>query len=81
MINNEGYASIGGLSESVGGEGFGTHFNNRNHKTGQLDGDFLPVDLAKNAESLGAIVYKPKGIKEYIESLSKAKKNQHPKPT
>ena len=75
LINNEGYASIGGLSESVGGEGFGTHFKYRNPKTGQLDGDFLPVDLAKNAESLGAIVYKPKGIKEYIESLSKAKKN------
>ena len=75
MINNEGYASIGGLSESVGGEGFGTHFKYRNPKTGQLDGDFLPVDLAKNAESLGAIVYKPKGIKEYIESLSRAKKN------
>ena len=75
LINNEGYASIGGLSESVGGDGFGTHFKYRNPKTGQLDGDFLPVDLAKNAESLGAIVYKPKGIKEYIESLSRAKKN------
>lgn len=75
LINNEGYASIGGLSESVGGEGFGTHFKYRNPKTGQLDGDFLPVDLAKNAESLGAIVYKPKGIQEYVESLSKAKKN------
>jgi 3D-(3,5/4)-trihydroxycyclohexane-1,2-dione acylhydrolase (decyclizing) len=75
LINNEGYASIGGLSDSVGGEGFGTHFKYRNPKTGQLDGGFLPVDLAKNAESLGALVYKPKGIQEYVESLSKAKKN------
>ena len=41
----------------------------------QLDGDFLPVDLAKNAESLGAIVYKPKGMKEYVNALEKAKKN------
>ena len=47
LINNEGYASIGGLSQSVGGEGFGTHFKYRNKNTGELDGDFLPVDLAK----------------------------------
>ena len=76
LINNEGYASIGGLSDSVGGEGFGTHFKYRNPETGQLNGDFLPVDLAKNAESLGAIVYKPKGINDYIKALSKAKKNE-----
>lgn len=76
LINNEGYASIGGLSDSVGGEGFGTHFKYRNPETGQLNGDFLPVDLAKNAESLGAIVYKPKGINQYIKALSKAKKNE-----
>lgn len=75
LINNEGYASIGGLSNHVGGEGFGTHYKYRNKETGQLDGDFLPVDLAKNAESLGAIVYKPKGIEEYKEALAKAKTN------
>jgi len=65
LINNEGYASIGGLSQSVGGEGFGTHFKYRNKKTGELDGDFLPVDLAKNAESLGATVIKTEGIDEF----------------
>ena len=75
LINNNGYASIGGLSNGIGGEGFGTHFKYRNKETGQLDGDFLPVDLAKNAESLGAIVYKPKGIKEYNKALAKAKTN------
>lgn len=75
LINNEGYASIGGLSNSVGGEGFGTHFRYRNEETGQLDGGYLPVDLAKNAESLGAIVYKPKGMEEYKEALEKAKTN------
>lgn len=75
LINNDGYASIGGLSNHVGGEGFGTHYKYRNKKTGQLDGNYLPVDLAKNAESLGAIVYKPKGIEEYKEALEKAKTN------
>lgn len=75
LINNEGYASIGGLSNAVGGEGFGTHFKYRNSKNDQLDGDYLPVDLAKNAESLGAIVYKPNGIEEFNEALVKAKNN------
>ena len=75
LINNNGYASIGGLSESVGGEGFGTKFNYRNPKTGQLDGDILGVDFAKNAESLGAIVYQPKSLDTFTTALQKAKEN------
>ncbi|MCK4991530.1 MAG: hypothetical protein KAS29_13625, partial [Bacteroidales bacterium] len=53
LIDNNGFASIGGLSKSIGSEGFGTKYAYRNENTGQLDGDALPVDLAKNAESLG----------------------------
>lgn len=75
LINNNGYASIGGLSNAVGGEGFGTNFNYRNEKTGQLDGAPLMTDLAKNAESLGATVFRPKSMSEFKESLIKAKNN------
>ena len=75
LINNNGYASIGGLSKAVGGEEFGTKFNYRNPKTGQLDGDILTVDLAKNAESLGAIVYQPKSLEAFITALQNAKEN------
>ena len=75
LINNNGYASIGSLSESVGGEGFGTHFKFRNQKNDKIEGDRLPVDLAANAESLGAKVYRPKGIDEFNDALVKAKKN------
>jgi len=75
LINNNGYASIGGLSESVGGEGFGTEFKYRNEKNDQIEGDYLPVDLAKNAESLGAKVYRTSGIDEFNKALKKAKKN------
>ena len=75
LINNNGYASIGSLSESVGGEGFGTHFKFRNKKNDKIEGDYLPVDLAANAESLGAKVYRPKGIDEFNDALVKAKKN------
>ncbi len=75
LINNNGYASIGGLSKSLGTDGFGTHYKYRNKKSKQLDGDFLPVDLATNAESLGAIVLRTKTIKEFRNALTVAKSN------
>ena len=49
LLDNHGFASIGGLSESVGSGGFGTRYRERNPATGELDGDALPVDLAANA--------------------------------
>ena len=74
LVNNDGYASIGGLSRSLGTEGFGTFYKYRNETTGQLDGDFLPVDLATNAASLGATVFQPKNMDEFKQALKDAKK-------
>jgi len=54
LLDNHGFSSIGGLSQSVGSGGFGTDYRFRNAETGQLDGEHLPVDFAANAESLGA---------------------------
>lgn len=73
LLNNNGYASIGGLSGSLGTKGFGTEYKFRNKKTNQLDGSFLPVDLATNAESLGAIVLRTQTIDEFKTALAKAK--------
>jgi 3D-(3,5/4)-trihydroxycyclohexane-1,2-dione acylhydrolase (decyclizing) len=75
LINNNGFASIGGLSNALGTEGFGTDYKFRNKKTGKLDGSFLPVDLATNAESLGAVVIRTKDIKSFKKALADAKKN------
>jgi 3D-(3,5/4)-trihydroxycyclohexane-1,2-dione acylhydrolase (decyclizing) len=75
LINNNGYASIGGLSNSLGTKGFGTEYKFRNKKTGQLDGKFLPVDLAANAESLGATVLRTKSIDDFKKALVEAKQN------
>jgi len=75
LLNNNGYASIGGLSSSLGTKGFGTYYKYRNSKTGQLDGKNLPVDLAANAESLGAIVLRTKTIEEFKAALAEAKNN------
>ncbi|MFN2439220.1 MAG: 3D-(3,5/4)-trihydroxycyclohexane-1,2-dione acylhydrolase (decyclizing), partial [Chitinophagaceae bacterium] len=75
LINNNGFASIGGLSNSLGTHGFGTDYKFRNKNTGQLDGSFLPVDLATNAESLGAIVIRTKDIESFKKALIDAKQN------
>ena len=56
LINNDGHSSIGGLSEATGAQGFATRFRYRDDNSGKLHGDFLPVNLAANAESLGANV-------------------------
>jgi 3D-(3,5/4)-trihydroxycyclohexane-1,2-dione acylhydrolase (decyclizing) len=75
LLDNRGHASIGGLSEAVGAEGFGTKFRMRNDETGQLDGGNIPIDLAANAESLGAIVLKPEGKEGLVNALEEAKGN------
>ena len=52
LLQNHGYASIGGLSEQTGAERFGTAYRYR-AADGTYTGEPLPVDLAANAASLG----------------------------
>jgi 3D-(3,5/4)-trihydroxycyclohexane-1,2-dione acylhydrolase (decyclizing) len=60
LVDNHGFSSIGNLSRSVGAHGFGTQYRRRSAGSLGLDddpqGELLPVDLAANAESLGAHV-------------------------
>ena len=72
LLDNAGFASIGGLSESVGSGGFGTRYLARNPATGELDGDRLPIDLAANAESLGAKVWRANSIAALRDALKAA---------
>ncbi|MCF0070941.1 3D-(3,5/4)-trihydroxycyclohexane-1,2-dione acylhydrolase (decyclizing) [Dyadobacter sp. CY261] len=73
LLNNNGYASIGGLSESIGSERFGTMYKYRDNASGQLSGSFLPVDLAKNAESLGANVIRATDRQSLQNALAQSK--------
>ncbi|MGB7340588.1 MAG: 3D-(3,5/4)-trihydroxycyclohexane-1,2-dione acylhydrolase (decyclizing) [Phototrophicaceae bacterium] len=73
LLDNHGYASIGGLSKSVGSDGFGTKYRFRDQQTGQLTGDNIPVDFAKNCESLGAHVIIANTHDEFSQALEDAK--------
>ena len=52
VVDNLGFASIGGLSTACGTGGFGTHYRQR--RNGSLDGAPVSVDFVANARSLGA---------------------------
>jgi 3D-(3,5/4)-trihydroxycyclohexane-1,2-dione acylhydrolase (decyclizing) len=68
LVQNHGFASIGALSEQVGGQRFGTSYRYR-ATGGGLDGDVLPVDLAANAASLGADVLRVRTVAELRDAL------------
>ena len=79
LVDNHGYASIGALSRSVGSAGFGTHYRRggqRRHaarrarrRRARRPAEPLPVDLAANAESLGARVLRARTIAELRAAL------------
>jgi 3D-(3,5/4)-trihydroxycyclohexane-1,2-dione acylhydrolase (decyclizing) len=72
-VQNHGFASIGGLSEALGSQRFGTSYRYRT-PTG-LDGGTLPVDLAANAASLGADVITVDGIDAFRAAVLTAKRS------
>ncbi|MGZ4592885.1 MAG: 3D-(3,5/4)-trihydroxycyclohexane-1,2-dione acylhydrolase (decyclizing) [Actinomycetes bacterium] len=76
LVQNHGFASIGALSESLGSQRFGTRYRYR-AGGGRLDGDVLPIDLAANAESLGADVFRVTTIDELRTALGKARDSEH----
>lgn len=77
LLQNHGYASIGGLSEATGGEGFGTAYRYR-AADGRYTGDPLPVDLAANAESLGMRVLRAGTAEELRAALATARATDVP---
>jgi len=77
LVDNRGYNSIGSLSRSLGLDGFGTLYRYRRNGSLGVDSeestDYLPVDLAANAESLGAKVIRASTIDELRAGLEAAK--------
>jgi 3D-(3,5/4)-trihydroxycyclohexane-1,2-dione acylhydrolase (decyclizing) len=78
LVDNHGFSSIGGLSRAVGAHGFGTQYRVRSGGSLGLDDDenpgpYLPVDLAGNAQSLGARVLRARTVDELRDRLEEAK--------
>ena len=78
LVDNQGFASIGSLSRSKGTAGFGTRYRYRSEgslgdDSGRHEGKPLPVDLALNAEGLGAHVIRARNVEELRDALVQAK--------
>lgn len=72
VLDNNGFGSIGALSESVGSSGFGTNYQYRNLSTSKLDGGYLPLDIAMNAKSYGVEVQTVDTISDLNVALDNA---------
>ena len=81
LIQNQGYASIGHLSETVGSERFGTKYRSYDEDARNFQrGDVLPVDLAMNARSYGVDVIEiaqgPAAVDELRAAVAAAKASE-----
>ncbi len=73
VLDNHGFSSIGGLSRYCGSGGFGTEYRQR--QDGALNGDFVRVNFALNAASLGALAIQAKNREELESALRQARAN------
>ena len=73
LVQNHGFHSIGSLSESLGSQRFGTRYRMRGETSHRLDGEFLPIDLAANARSLGAYVIVVRSREDLASAIVEAK--------
>ncbi len=78
VVDNHGFNSIGGLSRSLGTDGFGTQYRFRKNGSLGLDSDtapgaVLPIDLRANAASLGAEAVRVRSVDELRGALDRAR--------
>lgn len=73
LLDNMAFGCINNLQMGNGMGSFGTEFRYRNPETGQLDGDFVPVDFAMSAAAYGCKTYKVSNAPELEAALADAR--------
>ncbi|MFD0717439.1 3D-(3,5/4)-trihydroxycyclohexane-1,2-dione acylhydrolase (decyclizing) [Paenibacillus sp. GCM10027626] len=71
LFDNHGFQCIHNLQRSQGSAGFGNEFRYR--RGNRLAGDFMPIDFAGHARSLGAKAYKASNPEQLRAALLAAK--------
>ena len=74
LLDNMTFGCINNLQMEHGMNSFGTEFRFRNEETGQLDGDFVPVDFAMSAAAYGCKTYKVSTAEQLHEALADARR-------
>lgn len=73
LFDNHGYQCIHNLQRGNGSRGFGNEFRFRANDTNRLTGDYMPIDFAAHAASLGAITYHASTVDEFKDSFKQAR--------
>ncbi|SHM92663.1 3D-(3,5/4)-trihydroxycyclohexane-1,2-dione hydrolase [Pseudomonas asturiensis] len=74
LLDNMTFGCINNLQMGHGMNSFGTEFRFRNEQTGQLNGDFVPVDFAMSAAAYGCKTYKVSTAEQLHDALVDAQR-------
>lgn len=75
---NHGFQSIHNLQNARAGHSFGNEFRYRDGNTNRLEGEFVAIDFAKNAESMGAKAWKVSTPDQVKQALREARQETGP---
>jgi 3D-(3,5/4)-trihydroxycyclohexane-1,2-dione acylhydrolase (decyclizing) len=78
ISENHGYQCIRGLQMARAGQSFGNEFRSRDRSSNRLEGDFLKIDFAKNAESMGARTWNAGTPESLRKALREARRETRP---
>ena len=73
IMNNHGFQIIRRLQMGRVGVSFGNEFRTRDAEANRLEGEYLSIDFAKNAESMGARAWNVKTPQELSQALAEAR--------
>ncbi|MBB6672463.1 3D-(3,5/4)-trihydroxycyclohexane-1,2-dione acylhydrolase (decyclizing) [Cohnella nanjingensis] len=72
LLDNHGFQCIHNLQRGHGSDGFGNEFRYRAGDTNRLTGDYLPIDFAGHARSLGVAAFTARTESELAAALTQA---------
>jgi len=78
LADNHGFQVIRQLQMNRVGVSFGNEFRERDAASQRLEGEYLPIDYAKNAESLGARTWHANTPDEVRAALAEARAERRP---
>lgn len=73
LLDNHGFQCIHNLQKENGSDGFGNEFRLRSRETGRLTGDYVPIDFAAHAGSMGVKAFTVTSIEQLQDALLQAK--------
>jgi len=76
LFDNHGHQCIHNLQRSQGIDTFGTVFRHREDNTGELTGQYVPIDYTSIAKGYGAKVYKVRNLEDLKKAIEQSKNDQ-----